>query len=29
VIVVRYGAVETELELPGFALAEPGAEEAD
>ena len=28
-IVVRYGAAEIEPELPGFALAEPGAGEAD
>ena len=29
VIVVRYGAAETEPELPGFALAEPSTGEAD
>jgi drug/metabolite transporter (DMT)-like permease len=29
VIVVRYGAAEIEPELPGFALVEPGAGEAD
>ena len=28
-IVVRYGAAEVEPELPGFALIEPGAGEAD
>ena len=28
-IVVRYGAAEIEPELPGFALAEPGAGESD
>ena len=29
VIVVRFGAAEIEPELPGFALPEPGAGEAD